>query len=99
MQAGALIADGKIRLGRKWLLLIAVASGVLLFFESKFVRGLVGGRDCECYVFLIPLAISLFLLIKDVDISLKCAPTFNLLALLLIKLENRPHFKWLRYSH
>ena len=40
-----MIADGKIRLGRKWLLLIAVASGVLLFFESKFVRGLVGGRD------------------------------------------------------
>ena len=53
------------RMRRKTAVLTALASGILLFAEWKLVAKFVGGRDCEGYLFLAPLVISLFLLLKD----------------------------------
>ena len=61
---GKLFAEGKINLKLKWSVLIALISAIGLYVEWLALYRLTSFHKNDCYIFLIPLCISLFAIIE-----------------------------------
>ncbi|MCR5671223.1 MAG: acyltransferase [Butyrivibrio sp.] len=69
---------------KKFAVLGAAVSAIGLWFEANL---LTKNISADCFIFLIPLAICLFTLIKDTDINLKKAKTFRTISIIMYPLH------------
>ena len=60
---------------------------VCLWCESRGIVALGGELTSDCYLFLLPLSVCMFVLIKDVDVTLKYAKTLRTISIIMYPLH------------
>lgn len=70
---GKMYSENTKKVNMKLLATLTIICTILLFFEWKFVFDLTGKLNNDCYVFLVPLAASLFGIVNNINIKIRHA--------------------------